>query len=279
MTTPSGQVIYCYYGDGPATVLVIANNMPGQPCCDEHARRWYGVSAPDRIRLAPLSEYVDMFAEARQALFATPGQVISGEPATVEAPPTAVGTSAPASNDSGSSVGGSPEPAAPKDPTWKILGSMAAASFVAGIGLCVPQALGWQASSSTPGTLTGFGVILIVLAALVGLVAAGVAFSKGLAKERAWKATLTPEQRFGVEVAETAALYATWGAVHHHVQKVKAENAATYQARSAAYRTEQAQQQQNQMAADLRQLASAGSPQAPRVPGPTQHSDIYGNLV
>lgn len=60
----------------PAVILVIINETPGIPCCDECARRYYEMGGhTGKIRLAPLSEYVDMYAAAKEAAFATPEQV------------------------------------------------------------------------------------------------------------------------------------------------------------------------------------------------------------
>ena len=108
-------------------------------------------------------------------------------------------------------------PAAPAPHTVKpgwVIGLGALASLVLGIVLVAAGTIS-QSSSSTPGTLRAFGVILLVLALAGGFACACIGISKGLARERAWKATLTPDQRLAVNVAETAALYATWAAVHH----------------------------------------------------------------
>ena len=54
------NVVPCETGCGPATILVIINNTPGIPCCDECARLYYGWGGhTGKIRLAPMSEYVD----------------------------------------------------------------------------------------------------------------------------------------------------------------------------------------------------------------------------
>jgi hypothetical protein len=67
-------VVPCEYGCGPATILVIINETPGIPCCDACARRLYNLR-PDAVRLAPLAEYVDHYAIAREAALATPEQI------------------------------------------------------------------------------------------------------------------------------------------------------------------------------------------------------------
>lgn len=174
-------------------------------------------------------------------------------------------------------------------PGW-VIGLSALASFVLGIVLVVAGTLASQSSSSsTPGTLRGFGVFFIVMSVLAGIVGIGVVISKEIAKEQAWKRTLPPDQRLAVEAAETAALYATWAVVHHNVQQSKARHLAEWNARSAAYTAGQAQRQQDQIAADLHTIASQQGP-APRVTatygsGPlggqrlTPRSDLYGNLI
>lgn len=70
------NVVPCEIGCGPATILVIINNTPGIPCCDKCARRYYGWAGhTSKIRLAPLSEYVDMYAAAKEGALATPEQI------------------------------------------------------------------------------------------------------------------------------------------------------------------------------------------------------------
>jgi hypothetical protein len=60
----------------PAVILVIINETPPIACCDRCARRYYEMAAGRPIRLAPMSEYVDMYAAAREAALATPEQVM-----------------------------------------------------------------------------------------------------------------------------------------------------------------------------------------------------------
>jgi hypothetical protein len=75
------NVVPCEYGDGPATLLVIINETPGIPCCDVCAHRFYNMD-PYHVRLASLDGYVDMFAAAKQAAFATPEQFTAPVPIT-----------------------------------------------------------------------------------------------------------------------------------------------------------------------------------------------------
>jgi len=67
-------VVPCHYGCGPATILVIINETPPIPCCDKCGRRLYEMD-PRYARLAPMSEYVDLYAAAKKAATATPEQV------------------------------------------------------------------------------------------------------------------------------------------------------------------------------------------------------------
>jgi hypothetical protein len=69
----SGNVLYCQYRCGPATILVIINETPGIPCCDKCARHYYGMD-PYHVGLAPLAEYVDLSAAAKEAALATSEQ-------------------------------------------------------------------------------------------------------------------------------------------------------------------------------------------------------------
>ena len=73
----SGNVLYCQYGCGPATVLVIINETPGILCCDNCACRYCGMD-PYRVRLAPLAGYVDLYAAAKEAALALLEQVTAG---------------------------------------------------------------------------------------------------------------------------------------------------------------------------------------------------------
>jgi hypothetical protein len=139
--------------------------------------------------------------------------------------------------------------------------------FIAGAEANTPGAEG------TPGApLIITGVLLVALPLLIGAVFTvmllGREISRDIAKERAWKATLTPEQRLGVQAAETAALFAAWAGVHHWVKESDAKSAAAYQERSAASQARSAQYQQQaqqaQMAADLHTIAAAQQGAAPR---------------
>jgi hypothetical protein len=74
---PDG-VLYCQqlcYPRKAATILVSFCGGPYLPRCDECARGTYQ-RHPDVTRLAPLSEYVDHYAIAREAALATPEQII-----------------------------------------------------------------------------------------------------------------------------------------------------------------------------------------------------------
>jgi len=78
-----GEVLYCRHGTcrwgwtKPATILVSFCDGPYLPSCDECARQTWE-NHPNSTRLAPLAEYTDMFAAAKEATLATP------EPASVQ---------------------------------------------------------------------------------------------------------------------------------------------------------------------------------------------------
>jgi len=70
--------LYCQqlcHPQKPATILVSFCGGPYLPTCDECTRGTYQ-RHPDITRLAPLSEYVDHYAIAREAALATPEQII-----------------------------------------------------------------------------------------------------------------------------------------------------------------------------------------------------------
>jgi hypothetical protein len=118
-----------------------------------------------------------------------------------------------------------------------ILGLIAAASLILGIALAVHGDRIDQSGSNGAGWMA-WGVILILAPVLTGAVAVAVWIIREASAEtrqyRAWKRTLTPQQRLGVNAAETAALYAAWAGVHHLVKEGRERSAANYQARGAA---------------------------------------------
>ena len=74
-----GEVLYCRMGGmcdigrRHATILVSVSGNPFLPSCDKCARDAYELQ-PNYVRLAPLAEYVDVYAAAREAALATPEQ-------------------------------------------------------------------------------------------------------------------------------------------------------------------------------------------------------------
>jgi hypothetical protein len=71
-------VLYCRHGAGcrnPATILVSFLGKHYLPSCDECARSTYD-RHPEDTRFAPLAEYVDEFAIARETALVTPEQII-----------------------------------------------------------------------------------------------------------------------------------------------------------------------------------------------------------
>ena len=72
------SMLYCRWASCkdrqvPATILLSINGTPYMPSCDACARHHYEIN-PDAMRLAPLSEYVDVYAAAKEAALATPEQ-------------------------------------------------------------------------------------------------------------------------------------------------------------------------------------------------------------
>jgi hypothetical protein len=75
------NTLYCRWSScavssrpNPATMLMDLNGTGRLPACDDCARRYYEMR-PDLVTFAPLSEYVDMFAAAKEAALATPEQI------------------------------------------------------------------------------------------------------------------------------------------------------------------------------------------------------------
>jgi hypothetical protein len=96
----SASVLYCRHSiscRNPATVLVRFLSQAPKPSCDGCARRTWE-SYPGDTQLSPLGEYIDWFAEVKQASLATPGQVIRGEAITSPGPAYQEPAPAPAGN-------------------------------------------------------------------------------------------------------------------------------------------------------------------------------------
>jgi len=103
------------------------------------------------------------------------------------------------------------------------------ASFILGIALMVHGDAIDQAGLQGAGWMA-WGVLFVLIPVLTGIVAVvvwlGREISKDIRKERAWKQTLSPQQRTAVQVVETAALFAAWGVVHESVVKGREREAA-----------------------------------------------------
>jgi hypothetical protein len=268
MTTPQdGQVLYCKQAKclvhnrlRAATVLVGRYGNPGKPACEECARFEFDLDISGTMSVSPLSEYVDMYQASRQAAFAVPGDIIDRQPA-----PSPALTIVAALISPSPALGRPAQARKPMSKTAKT-GWAALASIILGIIFFIAGAeANTPGAEGTPGApLIIIGVLLTVLPLLIGAVFIAMLLSReisrDIAKERAWKATLTPQQRLGVQAAETAALYATWAGVHHWVKESNAKSAAAYQERSAQTRASMAvhqqQAQQAQMAAGLHAIAA-----------------------
>jgi hypothetical protein len=85
-----GELLYCRMGGmcdiyrHRATILVSIAGNPYRPSCDECARRAYE-NIGDSARMAPLAEYVDMFAAAKEAALATQEQITAPVQVTASA--------------------------------------------------------------------------------------------------------------------------------------------------------------------------------------------------
>lgn len=326
---PEPEVPYCVQipcmtrnRKNPATMLIRSYDNPGRPSCDSCARWEFDLDTSGRLSLAPLGNYVDRFAAAREAALAPPlvvppedrviycqehefhngppspadyfirtenkpgdgalacsaclhkwqiahpaGRLIPFGEDNDELPDAAgltdriwicplsartrdwlwatfdeVRTPTGDGNNGSNGHGGGQPPAdgpraAPKLPPktvrqlWWTAGLSALASLALGITLC---ALSVHLQKSV---MTAWGIFFIALPVLVAI-GAFVVFiiqeiAKDIQKEKAWKTTLTPGQQLGVEVAETAAVWAGAYAVHEGL-KHHEEHSAPVAARRAA---------------------------------------------
>ena len=284
------------------------------PSCDTCARQMWELR-PDFTQIGPLGGYVDMFAEAKQAAFATPGQVINGEPtrdavrqatrelardamlagktlaeaaydSAYQVMRTMVGRSEEESREiaaqlaseyAGRTIAAAPEPvpAAPAAPEAARDYSVLIMAAVTGFILGVVLCFG---------KLPFMGIPLILVTITSGIVIAVKVAAQKARAYQAWKATLSPEDRHKAEIAEAAALAAGAYALHegmkHLHERSVARTAAMRETMHAAGHLNddrRRQQQQDQMAADLHKLASEQqSPASPARPAaPTSTGSTY----
>ena len=215
--------------------------------CDECARMQYN-HLPGSYRVLPLSEYRDWYAEARSQMHdsvaVVTAEVISEAAAPSPAPvvPQAAAISArgpapaPAAAASGPSPGSSP--GAPAAGPGKKMSRHAARTLLgAGIAVtaCVASGLfliTWGnhlasqdgTYSSAPWIFWGVVFILMPLWAGIGWVVIEVVkFSAQQHRRyREWKASLTPQQRAAVDLAEAAAMTAAVIAMREHHKRTDA---------------------------------------------------------
>ena len=126
-----------------------------------------------------------------------------------------------------------------------ILGLLSAASIITGWALAAHGAV-LEGSTGGGGPCELWGVFFIALPFLVAIGAAALWLLGEAARDvrtyKAWKATLTPQERTAVNAAETAALWAAWAGVHHWVKEGREKEAARVaerngdRARQAGYR-------------------------------------------
>jgi hypothetical protein len=221
------------------------------PSCDECARRQYN-HRPGDYRVLPLSEYRDWYAEARSqmrdAVTVVTAEVIDEACARAAAPspapvvPRASAISArgpgpaPAAAASGPPPGGSP--GAPAAGPGKKMSRQAARTLLgAGIAVTASMAFGiflitWGnhlasrdgTYSHAPWSFWGVVFILMPLWAGIGWVVTQVVkFSvQQHRRYRAWKASLTPQQRAAVDLAEAAAMTAAGIAMRQRHKRTNA---------------------------------------------------------
>jgi len=231
---PENEVLYCRHGiscRNLATVLVTFCNQPPLPSCDKHARLTWE-HHPNLTQIGLLGDYVDHFAAVREAALAPPdppgisngngdgGHGGDGEP-PAGGPPTTLGMT--------------PEMARELR-NW---GIPAIISFLLGLLLCLAGAPNGTVSGSTPDIPVIICGVLFILAAIgIAIVTLIKVIDAEHQKYRNWMTTLTPGQHLGVEVAETAAVWAGTYAVHEGL-KHHEEHSQAVAARRAANRERQ----------------------------------------
>ena len=221
--------------------------------CDECARRQYN-HLPGSYRVLPLSEYRDWYAEARSQMQDTvavvtaevidDGSARAAAPSTAPVVPQAAAISArgpapaPAAAAGGPPPGGSPGAAA-AGPSKKRTRQASRTLLGAGIAVTACVAFGlsliaWgvhlQASyqggtySNAPWSFWGVVFILMPLWTGIGWVVTEVMkFSAQQHRRyREWKASLTPQQRAAVDLAEAAAMTAAVVAMRKHHKRTDA---------------------------------------------------------
>lgn len=286
------DTLYCRHGTScrnPATILMKFASGTWLPACDQCARRIYE-SYPHMTEFAPLADYVDLFAAAREAALATPEQVIqarqtwdTGEPIITPAPARPVQAGNGFTAEERAARAARPKTAGPSSRTWWTAGIATLASWALGITLC-SESVHMQQSF-----MTVWGVLFILLPFLGWIIAGLVALSR-IPRPYAAQAAAAPQQyqggsyQPGIPVGQLAMAAAPWVALgvaehHRHVHHQQALQAV--QDNAAAWQSHYAQQRQ-----DATQQAILGQLQQLNDPGPaygagyhTPHSDIYGNMT
>ena len=213
MNCQSGTGSGCHNDERPATLLIIYPTGYQEPTCDACARYWVNLR-PTETRLAPLSAYVDHFAQAKAALSAP--RAIPQSPviqARVEAPtatpgPRAAITAAPKARHMGRWLTGS-----------------ALASIVLGIviiAVTIQHNSQVNPMGDPPGAPILWGVFLIVAPIVIAIIwFVCLLFSRAFAEHRRWLNQFTPEQQAAIRTAEQAAVAVGAYALH---RKMKATN-------------------------------------------------------
>jgi len=244
-------IIMCQGGSGfaacpwrnHAAVTLLTSAGARRACCDTCARRVYNI-APDLYRIRPLSEWYDLYEDAKaQAAVSWTCEVTSqpAQPGAAKALPAAPdaqqeaaapvpGSSTYQSRHAGQGLSQRERKAR------RLLAALAIAAVtceILGIALIAEgthlEALGAANPDGpyNPGWWWFGGILVMLLPFIAGAICVLAAIARAAAaghqRYRAWKATLTPEQRTAVELAEAAALTTAAIAWHEHNERRDAE--------------------------------------------------------
>ena len=138
-----------------------------------------------------------------------------------------------------------------------------------------------------------FFVFLPFLAAIIAAVGFAVTGTAKMVVEderkyQVWKAGLSPEDQSKVWWAETAAMFAAWGAVHHHMRERQSRAAASAMGQAPFNKVHAGMKRATNLLRERQQQAWAQQAQQQQQAPPnpffsprprTPRSDIFGNSV
>ena len=250
-----------------AQLLIGMDEQPRVPACCDCARNWQSRNSQP-VELW----YID--DDLREGWWAAIDGAIGSPPSQPPPPPAA----APA-----------PEPARQPASTgaWWAVGTLALVSFILG-GFLIWY--GGQVSNSGgqghgPEAWGYFFVFLPFLAAIiaaVGCVIAGTAkmVVEDERKYKVWKAGLSPEDQSKVWWAETATMWAAWGAVHHHMHERQSRAAASAMGQAPFNNVHAGMKRTTEYLNNRWRESQQQQPDPLRPPFTgTPVSDIYGNVT